>query len=594
MAQSQELIGARPQRWRLAPPALRLAPHVISWLQVAPLALILVVLFAAPTVLFLVVSFFDYDRTGLYPAFILDNYVELLTTPATIRVYVSSLKFAAIVWAITLFLGFNIAYFLIFHVRSGVVRMVFFLLCAIPFWTSAIIRTIAWIPFLGRNGAFNQMLMGSGLTEAPLDFLLFSDFAVVVTYVHLYTLLMVAPIANSLSKIDPALLEAARDAGASRWRTMTNIVIPLSKTGIALGSILVFTQVMGDYFVVKQMSGGQSASIVSALSTEIQAMQYPPASANAMVLVLFVALMVGLMMRVVDVRKELIGQGSDAASGRAAHMIGGDARPLTFYLLAILFGAWLVYLYGPMLVIYLLSFQGENGGVTFPMVGVSTVWFEDIIKPGQMANIPVSFGRSMGLAALVSGLTVILSVAAGFGFRRRFPGSGVLFYLAVASLVMPSLLVGFGIGLGFQLLGWQPSLYSSALGAQLTWTLPFGLFTMFAVLNRFNRAYEEAASDLGASPWQRLMHVSVPILLPGILGVLVGAFTLSYDEYARTTLTVGRFNTLPLEIYALISSATSPMLFAIGTVTTVFSFLLIGVALCLIVRMQRRRKPLAS
>ncbi|MBV8165659.1 MAG: ABC transporter permease subunit [Alphaproteobacteria bacterium] len=262
--------------------------------------------------------------------------------------------------------------------------------------------------------------------------------------------------------------------------------------------------------------------------------------------------------------------------------------------MALLFGAWLVYLYGPMLVIYLLSFQGPNGGVTFPMVGTSITWFENIVKPGQMANIPVSFGRSLGLATTVSALTVIVSVAPGFAFRRRFPGSGVLFYLAVASLVMPSLLVGFGIGLGFQLLGWEPSLFTSALGAQLTWTLPFGLFTMFAVLNRFNRAYEEAASDLGASPWQRLMHVSVPILLPGILGVAVGAFTLSYDEYARTTLTVGRFNTLPLEIYALISSATSPMLFAIGTVTTAFSFLLIGVALVLIVRLQRRRAPLAA
>jgi putative spermidine/putrescine transport system permease protein len=284
----------------------RLPPWLVSWFQVGPLALILIVLFALPTALFLIVSFYDYDRTGIYPAFLLDNYRELLTTPATWRVYVSSLRFAFIVWAITLFLGFNIAYFLIFHIRNNITRTVLFLLCAIPFWTSGIIRTIAWIPFLGRNGAFNQLLMGLGITSQPLTFLLFSDFAVIVTYVHLFTLLMVGPIANSLSKIDPALLEAAVDAGASRWRIMTNIVIPLSKTGITLGSILVFTQVMGDYFVVRQMSGGQSASIVSMLSTEIQAMQYPPASANAMVLVVFVACLVALMMKVVDVRKELV------------------------------------------------------------------------------------------------------------------------------------------------------------------------------------------------------------------------------------------------------------------------------------------------
>src|SRR6195952_105282 len=293
-------------RRRIALPSLRMRPWLVSWMQVAPLALILVVLFALPTMLFLAVSFFDYDRTGIYPAFMLDNYQELLTTPATLRVYLSSLKFAVIVWAITLVLGFNISYFLVFHIRSSTVRIVFFLLCAIPFWTSGIIRTIAWIPFLGRNGAFNQMVMGLGIPSHPLEFLLFSDFAVIITYVHLFTLLMVGPIANSLSKIDPALMEAAVDAGASRWRTMVDIVIPLSKTGIVLGSILVFTQVMGDYFVVRQMSGGQSASIVSMLSTEIQAMQYPPAAANAMVLVVFVAILVAFMMKIVDVRKELV------------------------------------------------------------------------------------------------------------------------------------------------------------------------------------------------------------------------------------------------------------------------------------------------
>ncbi len=266
-----------------------------------------------------------------------------------------------------------------------------------------------------------------------------------------------------------------------------------------------------------------------------------------------------------------------------------EPRPITFYLLAGLMALFLLFLYGPMVIIYVLSFQGPNGGVTFPMVGVSTKWFADILRPGQMANIPVSFGRSIMLAVVVSALTVVISVSAGLGFRRRFPGAGLLFYMAIASLVMPSLLVGFGIGLGFQVLGLPQGLFTSALGAQLTWTLPFGLLTMFAVVARFNRAYEEAATDLGANAWQRLRYVTIPILLPGIVGVAVGAFTLSYDEYARTTLTIGSYNTLPLEIYALISSDSTPVLFAIGTVTTAVSFVLIGAALAAVLRMQRRR-----
>lgn len=293
----------------LSPRARRrphLAPWMVSWLQVGPLAAILIVLFLLPTLTFFAVSFFDYDRVGIYPAFLLDNYKELLTTPATYRIYLSSMRFALIVWAITLFLGFNLAHFLVFHVRSGTTRMVLFLLCAIPFWTSGIIRTIAWIPFLGRNGVFNTALIDLHIVDHSLDILLFSDLSVVITYIHLYTLLMMGPIANSLSKIDRAVVEAALDAGASRWQVMRHVIIPLSRTGITLGSILVFTQVLGDYFVVKRMSGGQSASIVSALSTEIQAMQYPPASASAVVLVLFVALLVAGMMRVVDVRRELV------------------------------------------------------------------------------------------------------------------------------------------------------------------------------------------------------------------------------------------------------------------------------------------------
>jgi putative spermidine/putrescine transport system permease protein len=267
-----------------------------------------------------------------------------------------------------------------------------------------------------------------------------------------------------------------------------------------------------------------------------------------------------------------------------------DARPWSFYALGGLFALYLLFLYGPMLVIYALSFQGPNGGVTFPIVDPSLEWFRDVWRPGQMANIPVSFWRSMTLAGIVSLLTVVISVAAGLAYRRPFPGSGLVFYLAVSSLVMPSLLVGFGIGLGFQFLGLQQDLFTSALGAHLTWTLPFGLLTMFAVVNRFNRSWEEAATDLGATPFQRLRYVTLPILLPGILGVGLSAFTLSYDEYARTTLTIGSRNTLPLELYALISSQTTPMLFALGTLTTAASFLLIGVTVVVLLRLQRRRE----
>jgi len=278
-----------------------------SWIQVAPVALVLVLFFGLPMLVVVAVSFFDYGQGRLYPAFIFDNYLEIFSSSVTLRLYLSSLKFALIVWAVTLLIGFNIAYFLVFHVRTLLWQIGLFLLCTVPFWTSNIIRMISWIPFLGRNGIFNQTFMGLGIVSQPMDFLLFSDFAVVVAYVHLFTLFMVVPIFNSMARIDRSLIEAAYDAGAGRWRILTEIVLPLSKTGIALGSIFVITLVMGDFFVVKVMSGGQSASVVSALSNEIAAIQYPPAAANAMILVAIVTLMVSGILRLVDIRRELTG-----------------------------------------------------------------------------------------------------------------------------------------------------------------------------------------------------------------------------------------------------------------------------------------------
>jgi putative spermidine/putrescine transport system permease protein len=284
---------------------MKIRPAFASWLQVGPLAAILTLFFGIPVLVVIVVSFFDFDHTDIVPTFILDNYTEIFTSDVTWRLYLSSLKFAVIVWAITLVVGFTLANYLVFHIRSLLLKIGLFLLCSVPFWTSTIIRMISWIPFLGRNGVFNSVLMDAHLVSHPLDFLLFSDFAVIVAYVHLFTLFMLVPIFNSMARIDPRLIEAAKDAGASRWKILWEIILPLCKSGIALGTIFVVTQVMGDFFVVKVMSGGQSASVVSALQNEIAALQYPPAAASAVILVIVVILMVSGILRVVDVRKEL-------------------------------------------------------------------------------------------------------------------------------------------------------------------------------------------------------------------------------------------------------------------------------------------------
>ncbi|MBX9963353.1 MAG: ABC transporter permease [Burkholderiales bacterium] len=264
-------------------------------------------------------------------------------------------------------------------------------------------------------------------------------------------------------------------------------------------------------------------------------------------------------------------------------------RPKSFYFLAGFFALFVAFLYGPMSAIYILSFQGPTGGLTFPMRGVSLHWFHALFAQERTGDFAGAFARSLLLAALVLSVTVVMSILAGMAFRRRFFGSTFVFYLAIASLIMPGILVGLGIGLTFQLFEIQTSWFTSALGAQLTWTLPFGLLIMFAVLSRFNRAFEEAGRDLGASNWQIFWLVVVPILLPGIIGVALFGFTLSYDEFPRTLLTAGAQNTLPMEIWGMTTNVTSPALYALGTVTTVVSFIAITLALGSIALIQRRR-----
>jgi putative spermidine/putrescine transport system permease protein len=282
-----------------------MALGVAPYLQAAPLAAILAIFLVIPIVTIVVVSFWDYDFARIIPSFVLTNYIESLSSFVTWKTYLNTLKFAAIVWGLTLVIGFTVAYFLAFHVRTVTMQMVLFLVCTVPFLTSNIIRMISWIPFLGRNGLLNSALVSLGIVKQPLEFLLFSEFAVVLAMVHLYVLFMVTPIFNTLVRIDRSLIEAARDAGASGWQTLWNVIIPLAKPGIAIGSIFVVTLVMGEFVTVRFMSGGQSASVGLMMANQISLLQYPAAAANAVVLLITVLLIVAAILRIVDIRKEL-------------------------------------------------------------------------------------------------------------------------------------------------------------------------------------------------------------------------------------------------------------------------------------------------
>jgi putative spermidine/putrescine transport system permease protein len=288
----------------------------------------------------------------------------------------------------------------------------------------------------------------------------------------------------------------------------------------------------------------------------------------------------------------------------------GDKRSRSFYVLGAFFIAYVLFLYGPMIAIYILSFQGPDGGLTFPMNGVSLTWFGKVFSGSGIVDIGAAFKRSLRLGLVVMVLTVVLSVAAGMAFRRSFRGASILFYTAIASLIMPSIITSLGIALEFRLIddfmikhgmdvglgawaqNWTTAmgLFTSGLGAHLTWTLPFGLLIMFAIFNRFDGRLEEAARDLGATPWQTFRHVVLPIILPSVVGIGLFGFTLSWDELARSSQAIGSVNTLPLELQGLTTTVTKPDIYALGTLTSAVSFLVIFSALVVILVLQARQR----
>ena len=274
-------------------------------LQILPLLSVLFLFLVAPVIIILAVSFWDYTEFSLIPDFVLTNYIEIFESGVTYSTYLNTFKFAFLGWLFTVIIGFTLAYFLAFHVRTLRWQIILFLICTIPFWTSNIIRMIAWIPVLGRNGLMNSLLLELGVISEPLEWLLYSDFAVILAFVHLYTLFMLVPIFNSMMRIDKSIIEAAQDMGANSLQILINVIVPLCLPGIAIGTIFVVGLIMGDFITVQAMSGGQSASVGLAMNNKRALLQYPAAAADAIILLCVVLGMVAILMRTINIRKEL-------------------------------------------------------------------------------------------------------------------------------------------------------------------------------------------------------------------------------------------------------------------------------------------------
>ena len=284
-----------------------------SFFLAAPFYMVFLCFFLIPLILTIIVSFWDYNEYSIIPDFIYENYSYIFNkcfdnaedVCVTFKTYLSTFYFCFLSWLFTLVIGFTIAYFLAFHVKSLGLQITLFLICTIPFWTSNVIRMVSWIPLLGRNGLFNSFLLSTGIIDEPQEWFLYSHFSVVLAFIHLYTLFMIVPIFNSMLRIDKSIIEAAYDAGANGFQILINIIIPLCKPGIVIGSIFVITVVMGDFITIGIMGGQQLASIGKIIQVEMSYLQLPAAAANAVILLIITIFIIWIMTKFIDIRKEL-------------------------------------------------------------------------------------------------------------------------------------------------------------------------------------------------------------------------------------------------------------------------------------------------
>ena len=260
-------------------------------------------------------------------------------------------------------------------------------------------------------------------------------------------------------------------------------------------------------------------------------------------------------------------------------------------------GLFIVFLYSPLAVLAVLSFQsGPEGGPQFPIIEWSTYWYRHLfglVPPSRVAPLPIADAliRSLTLAGATTVTSTVLGVLSAQAFRRRFRGSGPVFYLIVLGMIVPGVLIGLGIALVANAIGIPRAWWSTSFVAHVLYTFPFAFLVMLAVFNRFDRSVEEAAWSLGVSPARTFRKVTFPLIFPGVLSAMLFSFTLSYDEFSRTLFTAGGQLTLPLAIYGTFSVEIHPNIFAFGVLTTLFSFSLLaiyGVLMSLSVRRARR------
>ncbi len=533
--------------------------------RVGPALLIIVWVLAfvfAPMVIMGIYSLWQYQNFEMLRNWTVENYTELVTSTIYLRVLWRTIQIAGLTTIFCVGLAYPFAYFLARGVRRW--RELLVIMVMIPFWTSFLVRTYAWMSILGEHGVINEAMLRLGLIREPLQ-ILYTTTAVIIAATYLFFPFAILTLYSSLEKLGPATEEAALDLGATPWQAFRRITLPLSAAGIQAAVIFVFVPALG-LFVTPALLGGTRATMIGNVQVTIfkNAMNFGLGSSISFVVLALAMLFVAGLGRSVDLDKVYAGGVGDVARARQPEQ--PPLRALGIY-------AVLMYIFLYLPIAFLIIFSVNNSPTaSFPWQGFTLKWYREVIHDPWMIN---SVRNSLMIACLTALISVVVAGPAAYAMVRfRFPGRTLLKQSLIIPMIIPSIMLGFALLILFIAFGIDPSVVTVLIG-HVTYVLPYVFFVVAAQQYGFDKTLEEAAMDLGANRWVTFRRVTLPLMVPGLLAGGLFAFTLSLDEFIITFLLTGTLQTLPLFVWGMLRTMVSPTVNAVGTLIVIVAFVVV-------------------
>lgn len=571
---SQASPTARPTRW--------------AWLLL-PGSLFLAVLFIVPLAGLLLLSF------GM-PSWSLENYLRIGDSPVYFIVLRNTLEISVTVTALAFVLGYPIAYAL---TMGGPVLRTFLLIAVVlPYFTSVLARTFAWVVLLGRNGVVNELFLQLGLTSQPLA-MLYNRVGVLIGMTHIVLPLMILPMFTVMSGIDKKLLRAARANGASPLAAFLTVFLPLSLPGLIAGVLLVFINCLGFYITPALMGGVSDVTITMEISSQVtEQLNWNFAAALSTVLLVAVLTILWIGSRFFPI-EQLLGFSSSESASRSLPSrqlgtsyllrIGSAANALDRWLpslggrgVSVLASVLAVILLLPVLIVAYLSFS-DSSYFVFPLPAYSLRNYENYLSDPLWIRATVT---SVRIALMAAGMATMLGSMLAFGLSRgAMPGRGVMVALVLSPLIMPTIIVA--VATYFLLAWWglQGTELGLALGHAVN-SIPYVVVIVVANVRNLNPAFERAARSLGAGPWATFRTIIAPLVMPALIVASFFAFLNSFDDVVYVLfLGIGRITTLPMRMWEGIRQDISPTIAAVATLQMILALMIVVIG-----EMLRRKK----